>query len=84
LLQLWGLPDEIVQAVAFHHHPHLLNPQNLAHPDNIIFVANVLAHERNPESYRDVWTSAFGTSVADNMCQRFAQWKSALPPRSEA
>ena len=48
LLGLWGLPDPIVEAVAFHHNPsrpsaNTFTPLTAAH------VANVLRHQQNPD-----------------------------------
>jgi HD-like signal output (HDOD) protein len=43
LLGLWGLPDEIVEAVAFHHQPMKCATQILEAP-GVIHVADFLAH----------------------------------------
>jgi putative nucleotidyltransferase with HDIG domain len=44
LLSLWGLPYDIVEAVAHHHHPRRVPPKGV---DMIlgIYVSNILAHE---------------------------------------
>ena len=44
LLGIWGLPESIVQAVAFHHHPNLF-PAVSFEPLTAIHAANVLSHE---------------------------------------
>jgi len=45
LLSLWGLPHEVVEAVAHHHHPRRL-PQNGMDTILVVYVANLLARER--------------------------------------
>lgn len=44
LLSLWGLPQSIVEAVAFHHQPQSLHGPKL-NAAMVTYVANVLAHE---------------------------------------
>jgi len=44
LLSLWGLPDEIVEAVAHHHHPPL-GPSRGIDMTLVVYAANLLAHE---------------------------------------
>jgi HD-like signal output (HDOD) protein len=44
LLGLWGLPDSIVEAVAYHHNPRLC-PHNAFTPLTAVHVANALIHE---------------------------------------
>jgi HD-like signal output (HDOD) protein len=45
LLSLWGLPYSLVEAVAHHHHPRRV-PQNGVDMVLVVYVANLLAHER--------------------------------------
>jgi HD-like signal output (HDOD) protein len=47
LLGLWGLPDPIVEAVAFHHHPTRCLDQQFS-PLTAVHVANALQHEIHP------------------------------------
>ena len=42
LLWLWGLPDSVVEAVAFHHHPSA-SPDSSFSPMTAVHIANVLA-----------------------------------------
>lgn len=46
LLGLWGLPNPIVEAVAFHHSPSRSFGEEFT-PLTALHVANVLAHERS-------------------------------------
>jgi len=47
LLGLWGLPEAIVQAVAWHHRPsHCASPDFC--PVGAVHVANVLEHDAHP------------------------------------
>ena len=46
LLGLWGLPQPIVQAVAFHHKPEQCPNQSVS-PCMLVHVANVFEHEKN-------------------------------------
>jgi putative nucleotidyltransferase with HDIG domain len=45
LLSLWGLPYSVVEAVAHHHHPRRI-PANGLDMVLLVYVANLLAHER--------------------------------------
>ncbi|HET7107461.1 MAG TPA: response regulator [Candidatus Acidoferrum sp.] len=45
LLSLWGLPSPVVEAVAHHHHPRRV-PLNQADLVVVVYVCNLLAHER--------------------------------------
>lgn len=44
LLGLWGIPDLVVEAIAFHHHPDRI-PHSHFDCSEAIFVADLLAHE---------------------------------------
>ena len=44
LLWLWGLPDPVTEAVAFHHRPSD-SPVNTLGPLALVHVAEILAHE---------------------------------------
>jgi len=44
LLALWGLPDGIVEAVAYHHHPQTV-PQPQLDAVAAVAIANALVHE---------------------------------------
>ncbi len=44
LMGLWGLPDPVVEALAWHHYPHLRPGQGFS-PLTAVHVANALAHD---------------------------------------
>jgi len=44
LLGLWGIPDSIVEAIAFHHQPERCPVDSLS-PLAVVYVANLLEHE---------------------------------------
>lgn len=48
LLGLWGVPNEIVEAVAWHHEPSRA-PQPAFGPLTVVHVANALAHENRKD-----------------------------------
>lgn len=48
LLWLWGLPDPVVEAIAYHHTPGQC-PAQQASPLTAVYVANILAHSRGEE-----------------------------------
>lgn len=49
LLQAWGLPESIVEAVTFHHHPDRCRSDSLT-PLTIVYTANMLDHLNNDGS----------------------------------
>lgn len=49
LLGLWGLPDPIVEAVTYHHHPSWATSQGFS-PLTAVHVANSLSHEGKDHS----------------------------------
>jgi HD-like signal output (HDOD) protein len=46
LIGLWGLPDSIIEGLAFHHHPNKCPGQGFS-PLLAVHVANVLQHQEN-------------------------------------
>lgn len=46
LLALWNLPNQIIEAVAFHNKPHIHNDFNLS---TAVYAANLLSHENYNE-----------------------------------
>ncbi|MBC7798075.1 MAG: HDOD domain-containing protein, partial [Pyrinomonadaceae bacterium] len=49
VLGVWGLPTQIVEAVASHHHPFRLLTRPFS-PMTAVFAANILEHEVRPET----------------------------------
>ncbi len=48
LLWLWGMPDAVVEAIAYHHTPSQC-PAQQASPLTAVYMANVLAHASEAE-----------------------------------
>lgn len=55
LLRIWGLPEDLIEAVALHHLPSQLLNRKFA-PITAVHVANVLAHELCSSSHAKVKT----------------------------
>jgi HD-like signal output (HDOD) protein len=74
LLGLWGLPDGIVEAVAYHHHPHTV-PQPQLDAVAAVAIANALVHECDEDGERAVSTLD-EQYVADlGLAGRVAGWR---------
>lgn len=74
LLWLWGLPDEVCRAVAFHHHPRSSSPKAFT-AAAAIHVADALEHERaavDPVLQMDI-DLEFLKSL--NMANRLPEWR---------
>ncbi len=52
LLGLWGLPDTILEAVAYHHHPDK-SPTQKMNTLTVVHMANVLDHVQQTENWDD-------------------------------
>ncbi len=50
LLALWGLPNQIIEAVAHHHFPGKSLTDNVFSPLTAIHIANGIMHEKEPEN----------------------------------
>jgi len=44
LMELWGLPSNIIEAIAFHHHPSMYGDKDFS-PLTAVHIANTLGHE---------------------------------------
>jgi putative nucleotidyltransferase with HDIG domain len=78
LLGLWGFPNPIVEAVAFHHIPSLAGTEGLGLA-GLIHVANVLVHRRDGQAL------GAGESVLEpgfleshGLLERLPDWQAAL------
>jgi HD-like signal output (HDOD) protein len=78
LLGIWGLPTPLVEAVALHHHPNrTLQPQ--FSPLTAVHVANVLAHELNPEQSVTVADQVDADYLAAcGLTERLEPWRQSL------
>jgi putative nucleotidyltransferase with HDIG domain len=79
LLALWGLPQELVEAVAHHHDPSTLRPSRLT-PDGAVYVADALAREgHGPANGVACWLPGRGLDadvLADpGLGNRVAAWR---------
>jgi putative nucleotidyltransferase with HDIG domain len=90
LIGLWGFPNDLIEAIAFHHHPSRATPRTVALPGvplpGLLHAANLLASDDIPA------TDVGRVSEADaeffavpGMLERWAEWHAvAVPPRSAA
>jgi putative nucleotidyltransferase with HDIG domain len=75
LLGLWGLPDSIVEAIAFHHTPRLC-AANGRGPLMAVHVANILEKERTPSrasSESEEWDKEY--LDAAGVLERIEEWR---------
>jgi putative nucleotidyltransferase with HDIG domain len=60
ILALWGLPDEVVEAVAFHHSPEHCQASDPKRPDSSVYAANVLAHANSDAEIQEAASAMAG------------------------
>jgi putative nucleotidyltransferase with HDIG domain len=77
LLSLWGFPNPIVEAVAFHHAPSLVADEGLSLA-GLVHVANHLAHRgsKNPGELESA--SEVGYLESRGLVLRLPEWQCAL------
>jgi putative nucleotidyltransferase with HDIG domain len=78
LLGLWGFPNPIVEAVAFHHSPRLASTQGLSFA-GLVHIADYLVHQgemQTPNLGVAALESGFLESLGLN--DRLPQWQSAI------
>jgi HD-like signal output (HDOD) protein/CheY-like chemotaxis protein len=66
LLALWNLPNQIIEAVAFHNKPHIHNDFNLS---TAVYAANLLSHENYSERMED---------LDKRIINRLPEWKELI------
>ncbi len=76
LLGLWGLPDPIVEAVAFHHYPGECPAENFI-PLTAVHVANVIQHEMHPDATEVVSQADLDYLGRLGLGKRFDVWRDA-------
>lgn len=77
LLGIWGLPTEIVEAVAWHHEPRRV-PSLTICPLTIVHVANIMAHRGRQSDLDLVASDVDETYLADlNLADRLPVWEAA-------
>jgi putative nucleotidyltransferase with HDIG domain len=77
LLGLWGFPNPIVEAVAFHHIPSSAAAEGLSLA-GLIHVANYLVHQRDQTSGRGESVLETGFLESRGLLQRLPEWQAAL------
>lgn len=75
LLGVWGLPDTIVEAVAFHHTPSMC-PSVIPTPLTAVHVANVITNAETNEHRGGQLDMAYLNEI--NVANRLEHWKSVL------
>jgi HD-like signal output (HDOD) protein len=79
LLGIWGLPTSLVEAVALHHHPNRAFQAQFS-PLTAVHVANVLAHELNPEQSLTIPDQVEQEYLAAcGLTERLETWRQNLP-----
>ena len=75
LLGLWGLPQEIVEAVAFHHDPRALEAQTLS-PLTAVHAANALSHAKEVDGQLEFESSKIDRKYLAHLKRsgRLADW----------
>ncbi len=77
LLQMWGLPQETLEAVALHHSPALLTPGDELSLTNITFAANAIAKKIEFSVYKATMVERHGELPASNLISKFREWQKA-------
>jgi putative nucleotidyltransferase with HDIG domain len=78
LLSLWGFPNPIIEAVAFHHMPSQAAAKVLGLP-GIVHIADRLAHRRDAQAPGTVELGLEpGYLEAHGLAQRLPEWQAAI------
>jgi HD-like signal output (HDOD) protein len=77
LLGLWGFPNSIVEAVAFHHSPSKATGDGLSLP-TLIHIADRLVHQRNTDSTGDAPELEPGLLEGLGLADRWPAWLAEL------
>lgn len=77
LLGLWGFPNSIVEAVAFHESPGMVMAEGLSLPA-LLHIADRLVHQRNPQSSAAVRELEPGLLEALGLADRWPVWLAEL------
>ena len=81
LLGLWGLPDSVVDAVAYHHEPSRCAGQRFS-PLTAVHVANALGHERRNQSNGRASDLDIPYLENLNLGNKVAEWRSLIDEAS--
>lgn len=75
LMELWGLPTPIVEAIAYHHSPSMCGEASFS-PLTAVYVANALEHENLNADYNESDTVLDSAYLADlNVNNRLPHWE---------
>jgi putative nucleotidyltransferase with HDIG domain len=75
LMELWGLPSAIIEALAFHHHPSMYG-ENCFSPLTAVHIANTLQHEKTYEDDSGIQPAIDIAYLARmNLENRLSNWK---------
>lgn len=77
LMALWGIPQSIVESVAFHHRPDQCCGKNLSAPA-IVYAANLLANEASGAVGSDESLACEGWLARTGAAGRFEIWRETL------
>jgi putative nucleotidyltransferase with HDIG domain len=81
LLGLWGLPESIVEATAFHHNPSESCGESFS-PLTAVHIANVFAWKVTQAEPREQFDQEYLTRVG--VADRVAEWQPAFEPTPES
>lgn len=84
LMGLWGLPDPVVEAIAFHHHPSRC-PGAQIEPLVAVHTANALAHQLNGGETGDGDDASFDTAYLERLelSDRVTVWRESAAALGE-
>lgn len=75
LMELWGLPSAIIEALAFHHYPSMYG-ENCFSPLTAVHIANALEHENTDEDDSETQPAVDIAYLAGmNLENRLSSWK---------
>ena len=77
LLALWGLPQSIVEAVAFHHQPEQCVGVQLT-TSAVVYFANAMAHEKSDAALKEELVACGETLENMGLMDRLDVWRSAV------
>ena len=82
MLALWGIPQTIVEAVAFHHQPDRLMGKELD-AAAVTYVANTLATEESRSLSEGQKEQFFEFLNSLGLCNRVEKWREAIDQTKE-
>lgn len=83
MLELWGIPGPVVEAVTFHHSPSFAKCQDFC-PLAAVHIADVLLHRQEGEQYPEVAHLDEMFLQKLGLAARLEQWQTLLPGGSPA